>query len=150
MDIYLKKVNYNDVDLLFRWANEKEVRENAFSTNKIEYCKHLDWFKNKMEDSNSMIYIAYFKESAVGQIRVDIDNKIGLITYSVDKEFRKKGIGTKILFEIQKKSFVGVQSLVGYVKKENVASIKAFKRAGFSEVIEEKFNRYSLILEKEV
>ena len=39
MDVYLREAQIQDRDLLFQWANDALVRQNAFHTEQIPYEK---------------------------------------------------------------------------------------------------------------
>ena len=45
-NIFLRKATYEDMDLIFKWANDSAVRNNAFNQEKIEYQEHKKWFKS--------------------------------------------------------------------------------------------------------
>jgi L-amino acid N-acyltransferase YncA len=70
----------------------------------------------------------------IGQIRIDIKDDAGVLDYSVDKEFRGKGIGHLLLSKVNR-NFINnhypCSMLIGMVKQANVASIKSFLHAGF-------------------
>ena len=36
MNLSLREVNAKDIDLLYQWANDKTVRQNAFHTEQIQ------------------------------------------------------------------------------------------------------------------
>ena len=59
MCLYLKKVEPTDVDLLYQWANDSEVRKNAFHTEPILYENHVKWFANVLADASMYQYILY-------------------------------------------------------------------------------------------
>lgn len=130
--ISLRPATNEDCLLIFQWANNNEVRNNSFSNHNIDLESHIKWYENKMKDDKSNIFIALKNGIPVGQIRVDKDNKKGLIDYSVDFNYRGQGIGTYILELI--KSRITDINLVAYVKKENLPSIKAFEKAGYKKI----------------
>ncbi|WP_099190194.1 GNAT family N-acetyltransferase [Tepidibacter mesophilus] len=129
MNIKLRLASYKDCDLLFDWTNDDLVRKNSFNSSKIDYHKHKDWFKSKIESNNSKIYICMLEDKEVGQIRIEIEDDIGIIAYSIDKNYRGLGIGTKILGLIRLK-FSNL-NLIGRIKHENIPSIKAFEKSGY-------------------
>jgi len=124
----------NDCDLLFGWANDPTVRANSFNINPIPYEDHVDWFTNKLNSPTTLIFIAYEKVTPVGQIRIEVEGSSGVVNFSISKEFRGKGYGTemlKLVGALVKKNSSSVTQLIGKVKKENIASQKAFENAGF-------------------
>lgn len=130
--ISLRPATNEDCLLIFKWANNSEVRNNSFSPESIDLESHIKWYENKMKDDKSIIFIALKDGIPVGQIRVDKDNDNdeGFIDCSIDPNYRGQGIGTYILQLI--KSEVRNINLVGYIKKENISSIKACEKAGYT------------------
>lgn len=119
-----------DCDLLFEWSNDKLVRENSFNGEKIKYSEHIIWFEEKLKSDDSFMYIFQVDSKDVGLIRLDkIDSNIFSINYSISKDDRGKGYGTALLGFIRGKYSSNL--LIGKVKSSNVASIKAFIKAGY-------------------
>ena len=142
----LKPVKPLDINLIYEWANEKVVRENAFNQNQISYDEHETWFYGKLSSDNVLFYIFYIDETPIGQIRVDIENRKGMIDYSIDSRHRGKGYGTLILEHLIKETELKekkVKLLIGDVKLGNMSSRKAFEKAGFKGTAMEDIIRYS-------
>ena len=87
-----------DVNLLFRWVNNPEVRKNAFSQRKIGYSEHQRWFDKKLGNECSKIFIFTLGSQPVGQVRFEI-NRDGTaeIDVSIDRDYRGKGLAGNIL-----------------------------------------------------
>lgn len=133
MELYLREVEEADMDLLFRWANDPDVRRSAFHTEAIPYETHVKWFHRMLENEAAYLYILCRAEEAVGQIRLDIEDGVAVIDYSVAPGYRGRGFGRALLTLIKEKAMgiTGVTKLVGQVKPENSASIKAFEQCGY-------------------
>lgn len=126
-----------DMDLLYEWANDEQVRKNSFSTEKIPYENHVEWFKRLLEREDCKQYIYYVDDVAVGQVRVAMENDKAEIGYSICNTARGKGYAKKmlqLLREQLKKDVPEVKTLVAKVKPENVASQKAFLGTGYKEI----------------
>lgn len=146
--IIFKKVSFSDCDLLFRWANDVDVRENAFNTESIMYENHVAWLKRKTTEILTEMFIVYVDEKPIGQIRIEMnDFGEGEISYSIDKGERGKGYGSLLLSEIvvlfANKKEHKVNCLTGKVKFNNIASQKAFLKANFIERKTEDYWIYS-------
>ncbi len=144
--IIFRKVNSSDLKLLFVWANEQEVRKQSFQTGKIDFETHKYWFQNKLNDKNSVMYIAEIDQTPISLIRFDIENKRAVIGILIDKNWRGKSLSTPILTKatkiFQQKHPIPVYA---YIKQSNLASIKAFKQAGFryqNKIIIKNINSY--------
>ena len=137
-EVTLRQATPEDVDLVYKWANDPTVRANAFSTDPIPYDNHVAWYRGRLNNPDCHIYIGMAKENRpVGIIRVEKQSEeptVGMISYSVDAGERGKGIGTKLLSLVARKLYgTELITLAGQVKPDNTASRKAFERAGFME-----------------
>ena len=140
---YLRKACEEDMELLFEWANDPKVRQNAFHTEPIPYEEHQKWFCGLMKDENRVQYIFMEENKPVGQIRFTIEGDEAVIGYSIASDMRGKGYGRKLLSLAQEEFFASypmVKKLIGQVKKENMASKKCFADSGF----EESFTQFEL------
>lgn len=149
MSLSLKKVTDEDCCLLFKWANDADVRKNAFNTKTIKFEEHLKWFNNKINSDNFFMFICYDKQLPVGQIRLDIEEDKGIIDYSIDKKYRGNGYGTKILGLIEKEiilSNIKIVDLIGEVKYSNIGSQKAFEKNNYKKIEKKDFIYYSKVL----
>ncbi|MGL4912226.1 MAG: GNAT family N-acetyltransferase [Romboutsia sp.] len=135
--IYIRAVEQKDCELLFTWSNEKYVRKNSFNLSSIDLNEHKKWFSEKINDENCKMFIITKDNKDVGQIRIDIDNQIGTINYSIDFNYRGQGIGSEVLKIIN--IYTDSLTLIGKVKKENKASIKAFENAGYKKFDKDEY-----------
>jgi RimJ/RimL family protein N-acetyltransferase len=118
--------------LLFDWTNEKTVRINSLNTEPIKWEDHLKWFNEKLKSRQNHIFIYFSNSKPIGQVRLDLEDQVWLIDYSVDIDFRGRGLGTKILKKtINLETFNEFKAIV---KEENKASIYVFKKLGFTPI----------------
>lgn len=142
-NINLRKVKPEDVDLLFKWANDEVVRKNSFNQNKITYEEHQSWFEEKLNNKKSCIYILLKNKNPIGQIRVDIDKGVGEIDYSIIKNERGNGYGTlllELLIDKVEQNDLEIKKIIGEVKKTNKASEMSFLKADFKKIEKIKYN----------
>jgi len=125
----LRDAAYGDAKLLFDWANDESVRNNSINQEPITWENHLNWFREKLNDTGTKILILENNDLPVGQMRVVMQEGCWTINYSVDKNFRGKGYGKKIVLLTLEK-YPG-DSFRATVKKENIASKKVFENLGF-------------------
>jgi len=141
----LMEAKYENAKLLFNWVNDPVMRKNSFNSAIIKWEDHLTWFVKKLEDVNTKIYIAFFKDMPCGQIRFDKKDTNAYIDFYIDSEFRGKGLGIKLLIQGCERIFYEwskIRSVVGEVKKNNISSRKSFLKAGFDELENENFIVY--------
>lgn len=134
--IFLREAQAGDAELLFSWANDIDVRRNAFSQHEITWEEHEKWFKRKLNDKDCHIYIAQTDGVPVGQIRLDIEGGKARIDYSVEAQRRGQGIGKEMLRQAQLIPDLGVCGFLAQVKTGNAASAAAFAACGFRRTAE--------------
>ena len=124
-----------DCRLLWEWANDPKVRTAAFFSAPIPWQKHVQWFRQKLSDPHSVIYIALDnKEKPVGQVRFDLtEEDEAEVDVSVDEKIRGCGYGSLLIsMGVEKVCQVtSVRAVHAFVKPINEASIRAFDKAGF-------------------
>jgi spore coat polysaccharide biosynthesis protein SpsF len=132
--LYFRLANENDVDLYYHWANDIETRKNSFTQNKIDYTNHIKWFLSKIKSRLSKMYLFFDQTNVpVGQVRIDKNENEVTIGLSIDKVQRGKSYAATMIemacenYLTEKKNVI----ITAYIKKENIASYKSFKKAGF-------------------
>jgi RimJ/RimL family protein N-acetyltransferase len=149
MNLKFVPVEEKDCSLLFEWANDKTVRAGSFNVNPIQYNKHVKWFESKLVSNNSIFLIVKLGNLRIGQIRIEIEKKEGILNFSLSQNYRGKGYGTEILMKISKylkNTGIAIRKLIGRVKFDNFASQKAFEKAYFVKIKKPSFYEY----EKEI
>jgi UDP-2,4-diacetamido-2,4,6-trideoxy-beta-L-altropyranose hydrolase len=132
--IYLRRVEEKDCGILWEWANDPDVRAVSLNSDPISWQSHVEWFRSKMQNPDSVLYLALNSEDVpIGQVRCQINDGSAVLSISLAKEFRSKGYGGAVL-QIAAAQFFQtskVTSIDAYVKPDNAASLKLFDRAGF-------------------
>jgi len=134
----LRLVEPKDREVLWRWVNEPAVREASFQSESISWDTHDAWFDARLRDSNSHLYIAINADGGpIGQVRFEREGKSArevAINISLDRSCRGAGLGTTVLklgCGLYRDREGSKLPLVGYVKNNNVSSMKMFESAGF-------------------
>jgi RimJ/RimL family protein N-acetyltransferase len=139
MQVTYRKATPNDLQLLFDWANEPEVRNNSFNSQPIPLEEHTKWFLSKVNDTNTLFYIAEMEKQPVGMVRFDIKEENTIISILIDKNHRGKGLASILLVDCCKLYFEQESKPIhAYIKNSNTASIHSFEKANFSFLKEEK------------
>jgi UDP-2,4-diacetamido-2,4,6-trideoxy-beta-L-altropyranose hydrolase len=130
----IRPVQEQDCELLWHWANDPKVRENAYDSDPIPWEDHKEWFEKKLENASSKIYAAVVGPDPIGQIRFDVKESVAVVDVSVVESKRGRGYGTMLIergtVRFLKES--AVQRVDAYVKADNNASRKAFEKAGYT------------------
>lgn len=132
--MYLRDATLNDLNITHSWANHPHTRKFSFSQDFIPFEIHAKWFQSKLTDETCIYKILVIDNDPVGSIRFDIQDGVGNISYLVAPEQTGNGFGQKILelaiTSIEKEN-LNIRSIIGLVKKGNLASVKIFERLQF-------------------
>jgi len=146
-NLRVRLANADDASLILNWANDPQVRKNAFSSGIISRHSHAEWFCKRLKDpKNCRIYVIELENGLpIGQVRFERQDLGWEITYALDTTFRGKGLGSKLLKTaiVEMERDKANQTLFGQVKESNKASRKVFEELGFSkEILENGVLRY--------
>ncbi|MCM2284582.1 MAG: UDP-2,4-diacetamido-2,4,6-trideoxy-beta-L-altropyranose hydrolase [Desulfobacula sp.] len=134
----MRPAGFRDAELLFKWANDKEVRSFSFNADPISWEEHLEWFSHKLKDKNSWVFIAENNiGEPIGQIRFEGRDGCVKISYSLDKRFRGLGLGKNLLelgLQTIRTKLQNPCLMQGFIKKDNIASKMSFEKAGFTSI----------------
>lgn len=118
-----------DMKNVFDLSNDDTVRQNSIHTEKIEWETHVKWFENRLNNTNSPFYIIEsLSEDFIGQVRIDKKDE-NIISISIKKDFRGKGLAPDIIRECSIKS--KFNEIYAYIKSDNIPSQNAFIKAGY-------------------
>lgn len=134
-EFHLELATIADVKQYFDWANDAATRAQSFNSNPIPWEDHVKWFeKNILSDKQVFLKLCE-NDKPVGQLRFSIEEDHWLINYALDASARGRGLGEVLLrMAARYATLIGkTKCLMGYVKSENVPSLKAFRKCGFSE-----------------
>lgn len=134
MDIKLRKTKRCDELDILLWRNDKITRNFSLNSKLISPIEHNKWFRASLADKNTLSFIATKGDKKVGFISYQKkSDKICYVNISLEPIFRYKGLGCKILLQGQKKltslGFTG--NFHARIKKNNISSIKSFKKANY-------------------
>jgi spore coat polysaccharide biosynthesis predicted glycosyltransferase SpsG/RimJ/RimL family protein N-acetyltransferase len=150
---YLRSAANSDSHKVFGLSNDPTVRSQSINRQTIEWENHIAWYEKKINSEDYIFLLAFDKnDNFIGQVRFEIENESAVISVSISKEFRGKGLSKKILAESCTKVFSrknSLNSIVAYIRPDNMASIGGFKAAGFNFTIDcllndEKFLKFTL------
>lgn len=127
----LRKVNFDDWEILLAWRNDPVTRQNSHHTEPVTEENHRKWLTGILDNPDRQLFIAFEGETPVGTVRADFsdsDNSYEL-SWTISPGQRGKGIGKKIVSLLAKKLNARLRA---EVKKGNDASVKIAEAAGLS------------------
>ncbi len=122
-EIWKRKITLKDRNWILKLINEKEIRQNSFTTREISKEENDKYWKKKLKRRDFEAFAIFSGEIPIGIIR--IDKKI--VSIAVSKNLRKKGIAFATL------SPLNLKGCTAEIKPKNIASIKLCKKLGFKE-----------------
>ena len=135
-ELALRGAVAGDARRLWEWANDPDVRANAFSPQPIPWTSHQAWLSARLRDPACRIYIAEHGGRPLGQIRFERNREApGRIEVDVSLAAgsRRAGWGSALIRagmeQLRAEGFEG--TVHALVKAVNVASVRAFAGADF-------------------
>src|ERR1039458_4880953 len=148
--IKLREATFSDAKIIFDLSNDEEVRTNSINKNLLEWESHKKWLRLRLSDNNYKIFLFFTENNFIGQVKFEIESKTAIISISLHRDFRGKGLSSIILknaIEHFLGENKGINSIIALIRQVNESSIKSFSKAGFvyngNELInEERFLKY--------
>lgn len=126
----LRRACESDAEAVFQLRNEAGVRRNSLCRNPLAWEEHAAWFAERVQREGEPFFII---ESAggefLGQVRFDPQGEAWLVSASLREEWRGMGLGSAAICRAVQAA--GAKRVVAMVRVENVASARAFSKAGF-------------------
>ena len=134
--VLLRRATEDDLSKTFEWASNPIIRKFFFNVKPVHFEEHKNWFKLRLLNPNSFYYIGLINSKEFGSIRFDIQDDKAIVSYLIDPKFQGAGLGTVLLKKgielISKQDGIKISLVQGEVLKENVASVKIFKKLGYN------------------
>lgn len=140
MTIYETKIRpakLSDCEDIHIWRNDKTAREMSFHKEVIELTDHEVWFKNKLSDSDTKIFIGEYEDNKIGVCRFshNHNNLTSEISININPDFRSRGLSKDFInHAIEKFTEKKEHSVVAKIKTNNEISKRVFSALGFKEL----------------
>lgn len=139
----IRLVKERDCDDVWKWRNHPEVRKWCVDTKEIRLEDHKKWFYEKINDKKTEFYIAEEGNNKIGQVRFDILKNVAEININLNPEYFGMKLGHRVLLETTNiffKRHIKIKKVLAKIIPENLASIKAFSKAGYKFIFSESEN----------
>ena len=95
-------------------------------------CKDFECYVNNLDDKDGIILVAIYNGKVIGICEAyPVDKNEWEVAIIVEKSFRRKGVGRKLLTEIALRiREKGGKKLFGIISRSNIEAIKACKKLG--------------------
>jgi len=137
-EVVLRRAEMSDVKPVFEWRNAPETRKFFSDPDPISWEGHISWFSQAIQSKDICFLIAEIKCKPVGVLRYDIMEHVAEVSIYLVPGNYGKGIGPALLRSGHhwiENNRLDVALIRAKVLSKNVASVKAFKKAGFVETV---------------
>jgi RimJ/RimL family protein N-acetyltransferase len=134
MRLVLRPATRDDAELLLAWRNDPEARRQSLDTSAIELAPHVRWLERRLADTHGCrIYIAEREGVPIGQLRVEADGGIGVVSVSIDASARGAGLGRELIEQGTERAAgeLALDTVQAVVRPGNEASLQSFAAAGY-------------------
>lgn len=152
LGIQLAAATPKDARQWWEWSNDPGVRAVSFSSADIPWETHLQWFDERLGNSDCRLQMARdSKGKGLGQVRFDLGANEATISVSLAPGTRGRGLGTLLIWMACDQLFSesAIEQVVALIKPDNLASVRAFEKVGFvstgeTEVKQQPARRFTL------
>ena len=133
-NISVKVARLYHSSFLFNLFNESIQKRFSITKDKVDFKTHTDWFKNKLKDKFTQIYIIYLNTIKIGYVRFEKFSKNKYkVSISNHPNFINKGYGSIILNIAIRKFIKKKKSAIFFalIKKNNIPAVKIFVKNNF-------------------
>ena len=136
----LRPAQVADLWLYHWWASDPQVRSQSFNNDPIPLAQHLRWFEGRLSSPLALLRVLEDGDGMpLGQIRFErttANASRAVIGFSLDRLARGQGLAPQLLevglAELARCWGISCEAY-GEVRASNLASCRAFLRAGFQE-----------------
>jgi len=144
MNIHLKQLEFNDLELILAWRLNPDVhRYFKTSSKKITWEEHIDWYNSR---KNRIDWIVIYENRKVGLVNINnLDSATPEIGIRIgETSLWGKGVGAEsIKLAIEWLVVGGYKEACATVSKKNTYSKNLWNKLGFKEEdLDEEFSIY--------
>jgi pseudaminic acid synthase len=131
----------DDSPSLLAWRNDPETRKASLHTAVVAQHDHEAWLAKALSSPDRKLFVVSHAGKSVGTLRLDrAGQDIWEVSITVAPEARGQKLASAMLVALEEPAReLGGKLLVAKIRKENAASVAAFKRAGYYAFVERTF-----------
>lgn len=132
----LSDLQETDLELVLRWRNSQQIRDNMFTDHIITMVEHKQWFNRIKTDPRTLVKIFSFESKPLGVViisNIDKQNNKCYWGFYIGEQNAPKGSGTMMGLLALEYIFnkMGIRKLCSEVIAFNTASINYHQKLGF-------------------
>jgi len=131
-----RKLNYDDIHILYRWANNTLIRKNSFHNKYINLKTHKSWFKSNFTKNTTIYFYETYLNNEIGIVRFTKKKSIHYIHFNIEPALFSLGYGLKIV-KLSLSNFMrkNKTKVYGKVLNKNMSSKKIFEKLNFDKKV---------------
>lgn len=131
--VALRPATAHDRLAVWQWRNDPGARAASRDSRAIPFDTHAGWFDAAVRSEDSRLFVIQAGSEPAGVVRLDRAGNGASVHIDVALPWRERGAGVDALRAVCDEAFgrLALGHLVAEVKTNNLASRRAFARAGF-------------------
>jgi UDP-2,4-diacetamido-2,4,6-trideoxy-beta-L-altropyranose hydrolase len=134
--LQIRPARADDARLFYEWASDPLTRQMSFSTAHISWEQHLCWFEKRLHSTKCWLFVGITPTGfPAGQVRLELKDRTATLNLSIAPEQRGRGYASKLARLVASDALTDgwCDEVSAWVKPDNIASLKTFRKAGFEE-----------------
>lgn len=130
----LQRATEDDSKHILSWRNDPKVRNHFFDSRRVSLAEHTRWYKKRLSDPDTAMYIARYGNERTGVIRFEKKKNAVSVSVNVAPHLIGKGLGSEIIRLGTERYYAETKEaspVIVDIKSGNIASQKAFQKAGY-------------------
>ena len=133
--VLLRPARMEDAETLLKWRNDESTRRNFRNMHLVQRADHIAWLVKMLRDPGIRLRIAEVNGVAVGVIRSYPSDGYEELSYTVDPQWRGKGIAVQMALNFVREYLAG-HKIQCEIKKGNVPSERVAQALGLCAQLE--------------
>jgi ribosomal protein S18 acetylase RimI-like enzyme len=143
--LVLRRATAGDAPFVLECRNDPDAVRHSMTGTPVAAGDHESWFAHRLEHPESPLWVGEVDGVRVGNVRLDVDGPVGEVGIAVHPSARGAGHGRALLAAMLAEAARAgrVREVVARVHRDNAASLRLFRGAGFG--VEEQEGRFVLL-----
>lgn len=133
----IRIAEFEDVEQVFEIRNKKEVRENSFNKEVIDFETHEKWYNDSLNNYDRHILVLEFDDKIIGVLRYDVSLGCAEVSVYIDPPYFGNGYAEILLNQGENwlKNFSPeIKQLTAKILDKNLKSQHLFVKLGFKKI----------------
>lgn len=136
--VELRPASPDDAPVLLAWRNDPETCRQSATSTPVDESTHRAWLAASLSSADRRLYVALHDGVACGTVRMDREpHEAWEVSITVAPEVRGRKLAAAMLVALEERAKAeGARLFTARIRRDNAASVAAFKRAGYYAFVE--------------